>query len=312
MNPSATFERLLKAGYTAPSANSLIDSHRLSQGGKERELKALVWGAEMMGPKNAMEFLRESQASSASRQLSKRRLLKPSADGHEELFLLESFAPLLGKILKDKALSRNGFGSIFQRAADAPFFICIEIFKKPNEGSMVGRLGFDIFFNRANKPCAMLGNFQGGGQELVKEFREKTGSSALDFMLAAFKRSFPGQRLFALNVRRHRYRKKIDENVLASAMHNRGKLSDEQIDAFRNALFGFSPLMPKHLKAKKIEEIRALRRAMPEDQRAKAIEAMRVVRKERQHIRRDATGMHKAAFKKAGFKASRSRTWRML
>jgi hypothetical protein len=106
----------------------------------------------------------------------------------------------------------------------------------------------------------------------------------LDFFVEAFKEAFPGKRqVVALNVRRHPYRK-LQDHFVISAMESRGKISGRGKELF---LFGEGG-------ERGLEGVRAGLRA------------------EKERITRETAGMHKAAFKKAGFGTrSKSRLWRL-
>ena len=133
-----------------------------------------------------------------------------------------------------------------------------------------------------------MGNFQGGRKEFIEEFKARMGKPVLNFFVDAFKKGFPGEtQLIALNPKFHYYSRPLDERVVASSMQYRGRLSEKEYNAFRDYLH-----LGKNTKtADKVSE---------------------KVSEEIERIRTDLTGMHKSAFKKAGFKPAKGKHWRLF
>lgn len=230
------------------------------------------------------------------RQLKRRRLSrkrKTTRLSFRVLFLsfLKSFTPYFGSIINDASLRRNGYEVKLVRSMDRPFESSFLIVEKSG-GAHVAYFSFDTFLDKQGKPCIAVGNMQGVSKEAIGAFKQKLGLSPLDFFLRKIKETFPdSKQVFALNPRHHYAYRNPERYVIGNIMHDKRQLSDYERDYVRDR--------EAYVKGKSQLKI-------PSNP---AIDAK--VDAEIRRIVTNETGMHKAAFKKAGFKPTKSRMWRL-
>ena len=279
-------ERLWNAGFGRSNALRFL---AVSKGVRKHDLEVVERAAGEIGAQWTSELINYLHISTAYRQLGKKPFSKLGQTRKhfrsKMIALLEAFTPHLAKLANSTLLQKKGY-SIRLGQGEYPISFSISL----EEGrSQIGRFNFDLFFNRQLKPSAVLGSFQGGHKAKVQEFKRRTHKSALDFFASSFRNAFRGQRqLLALNPRRHPYRVKPNLYPLANSMAYRGKLTQEEAKAYREYDAGLRKRTSKKLQAV-IDKVKA----------------------ERQRIVTETTGMHKAVYKKAGFKKSKSRLWRL-
>ena len=284
-------QRLERAGW---KVKLLPFSFR--NGLSESDLRIVENAVKKLGSENFKELVFDKVLSAWS-QAEKLHGTRIPENANLDVFVLRKFVPPLSRILSNPALKSNGYYLSFLGAAgaDRPLSASLTLYKKRFEkgAGLVAKFNFDLFLTRDLKPGVVLGNFQGNTLDGILEFKARFGASPLDFFLASFKKSFPkNQQVLALNVRRHAYRGELKDYIIAASMHGSGKLSDEEEWLFTGHLANL-----QSGRASAVNE--------------KTRDVVRRVMAEKERIRRDATGMHKAAFKKAGFKVGKSRLWRL-
>ncbi|MFA4855618.1 MAG: hypothetical protein WC634_03475 [archaeon] len=244
--------------------------------------------AKELGPEIAAGLILEIGRTSAYRQLSHNRFSRVNAGlksmRDQFLYIATAFSPRLRGIAKNPALERAGCSMSLGISIDAPFSLAFELHSGKET---VGRFNFDLLFNRQGKPSAILGNLQGGSRKEVEEFKRKAGKSPLDFFVGCFKTAFPRRQLLALNPRKHGYLEGINLFALSNSMRERGLLTEAEHRQYQGYL------------------------DKGRTEGSKKKQAIAKVEVERQRILTQTPGMHAAAYKKAGFRRTRSRIWRL-
>ena len=226
---------------------------------------------------NADEFvyLAGRRAISAPRQLKKR--IEKVKSG---FVFLRAFFPYVHRLLTDASLEHKGYLLDLKRG-DAP--LSSGIIVRTTKGVDVGQFSFDLFFNRDRKPSIVLGNFQGKNRGEVVKFKQAIGKSPLDYFVARVNRAFPtsSQRV-ALNPQHHSYRRGTATTLILARLVEDGVISLEELSSYNRL---DAPLAL----TEKIDELLA---------------------EARERIKRETTGMHRAAYKHGGYKLTRSRFFR--
>ncbi|MDP2666602.1 MAG: hypothetical protein Q8P05_03820 [Candidatus Diapherotrites archaeon] len=249
----------------------------------ESELRVILAAINKMGAENINEILSCYTNATLNQYvnltLSRQIRIRNPRDSLSIFSFLRVFSTPLGRLLKDTRIRGGGFSLRYSELdADSPLFGALEILKKPHQRGRdsvkVARMNFDLFLTPSRKPGVILGNVQGGSAHLVKEFTQKNGR-LLEYFLKRFTETFPTpEQRRALNPRRHHGYRNLEREYVANSMLERGKLTQMEYDEE-------SPEM----KAK--------------------------VAREMQRIKTAATGAHKSAFKKAGYRSSKRRYWRL-
>lgn len=230
---------------------------------------------------------------------------------------LRQFIPRLRTLFSDPLLARAGYQLVYTTGGDAPFSSGVELQEvSAKRGAFFASFNFDFYFNKNKQPSVVLGNFQGHHKKSIDDFRERMGASPLDYFLSRFTRAFqnPSQRV-VLNPRFHNYRKPLNLYTVALSMVGAGKISEIDARYFISRDFierierhpGDADVINRYFTAQfgiaiPAQEIPAY------EKRNKEVALL--VKEEMERIPREATGMHKAAFKKAGFRLSKSRFFR--
>lgn len=180
------------------------------------------------------------------------------------------FTTPLQQLIHDPKIAAKGYRMSFYPVADNPLPFNIEL---ASERGRVARVNFDLFLSKEG-PGVIIGNSQGGRLENMQLFISHFGMRPLEYFLKHVKEVIPNpaQRR-VLNPKRHQAYRKPDPETVAEAMYEQGRLSRDDLAAFRRGI---------------------------RDKINVELERMKTV----------VTGAHVSAFKGAGYKKSKKRFWR--
>lgn len=158
----------------------------------------------------------------------------------------------------------------------------------------IATFDFDLFWRKKRIPTVVLGSMQGKTREDVEAVKRIVSQPLLLYFHDLFKEAFPrvGQRM-AINSSHHPYQNP-DSEYTALSMVQRGTLSPGEHYRFGYLMHRYDP---QHAAV-----IRQLERLDPSLVSIRDYSVLDRVHDEMDRIRRDATGMHQAGFKSAGFK----------
>lgn len=217
---------------------------------------------------------------------------------------IRAFYRPLRAILNDKSLGMKGYHLRLcglSELTPTPFRIDID------KGGKIGpaNLEFGLFFNEKQEPCVIFGSMQGHSREAVEEFKGKTGQNILEFFADKFKKAFPKSRLFALNPKFHYYQAP-HRGVVLGKLKDKGQISREEMFSYRLATEHLDKHGPQFLRP----HFPAAIAGVPEYINLEAVRKVHPLVQQRIHdIITTETGMHKAAYKKAGFQQSEQKLW---
>lgn len=244
------------------------------------------------GANNVQEFFFAANHTSALRQLARQRPRRPYPKLVAQA--LSDFMPSFVKVFRNLRNQNYGFhyGLGFEPSESMLGLRLSDHFapgkRYPDIAARtVAVFSFDLFYNDRGRPSAVLGSMQGGRNEEVEKFKKLTGKSPLDFFTSAFKKAFPARsRLLAQNINHAPFRReRLNDTTLATKLFHDGKIAHDELIDFCIAK---SSSNPEPAKVRKL------------------------VDEEKAGIESRGSGMHKAAFKKAGFDVrSKTMLWRL-
>ncbi len=267
------------------------------------DLKIFEEAYRAIGPGKTNSLVNIILHTTVSKQIEKPRLRKlvPQSDAARKLFVLRHFLPKLLRIISNKKLNRHyrlvAYGL---EATDKPFSNSLRVFGK--KVGQVCSFNYDLFFDRQGKPCVVLGSIQHFGSKPSQEFKKRMGLYPLNFFIKTFSDVFSPKNIVALNVKHHVYRKeKLARyaDIVAAGMVSKKELREEDFEVWRAYhKFGVDPYFVRIY-------------GVPGKELLDRIQATEdTVQKKIKEVETFDTGLHKSAYKKAGFKITRSRYWR--
>lgn len=252
---------------------------------RESELRTVTNSLRKCGD-FGVDLLQHSEFFSAYDQLLKKPFSKTPEQANR--LLLAQFAPQLARVTQTPGLRKHGFSFRIDESIDPPFKVVLEV---KHGVSPVFELNFDLHYNSKGRPSVVLGSGQGRSIEAVELFRRSMGRMPLNYFYSSFIRAFGGQdQVKALNVKHHAYRhkKNMSKEAIAHTLYDRDVITHAEWGAYVGWVNGRSKIN------KDVRRVNWF------------------VEREIPQIVRRATGMHKSALKKAGFRTtSKSRFYRL-
>ena len=269
VTPKEAHKQLVAAGFPpiGLSAGILIGCDK--RGMKENDLKIALRAAKELGVENLGNLAMGFRKREKCAKHERRELLAR---------FVETFYHPLGKLLKAMSFRRHKIVAQLSHSADAPFDFSISL-GEPGKVSLC-RINFSLYVSTAGKPIVVLGNMQGFYRDGIERLKTIVRMPVLNFFIAQFKKAFPKrEQLIALHPRHHTYFSP-SQLVIINQLAERGKITKDESEAW-HLYRDTSPEQVKNVQ--------------------KTIDA------EAQRIRTVETGMHKAAYKKGGFRLGKAK-----